>query len=198
MTLYELLQIKKDATPKQIKRAYLDRCKENHPDTGGDEKVYKQVQEAYNILKDPEKRKGYDNGASVEKLSGNAPSIQEKMVAVLDKVLSDFGFVPEHTDLISKMEGVVNDKIQALRSFKEESQGDIKNLKETKKRIKNSQTLEMYLENRIEQVEYQIKDADRRIKEEEYLITVIRDIGYEYEPDPEPVPRQHQGLHFRV
>lgn len=185
MTLYEILQIDKKATNKQIKRAYLDRCKEYHPDNGGDEALYKQVQEAYNILKDPQKREAYDNGADVQKLQGNAPSISERLVAVFEKVLNDFGFVPEHSDLVSKMEGVVNEKVNYLRGFKEDGENNIRNLKEIKKRIKNSPTLSTYLENRIDQIVQQLKDADRRIGEEEYLVEVIRKLEYEWSPETE-------------
>jgi DnaJ family protein A protein 2 len=58
--LYEVLEVSKDATPKQIKKAYYNLSKLHHPDRGGDEHKFKEMAAAYEILSDPEKRKAYD------------------------------------------------------------------------------------------------------------------------------------------
>jgi DnaJ family protein A protein 2 len=58
--LYETLEIPKDATQKQIKKAYYTLSKLHHPDRGGDEHKFKEMAAAYEILSDPEKRKAYD------------------------------------------------------------------------------------------------------------------------------------------
>lgn len=61
---YEVLELKKDADDKEIKKAYRRLAKKYHPDTNqGDcraEIRFKEVTEAYEILSDPEKRKLYD------------------------------------------------------------------------------------------------------------------------------------------
>jgi len=58
--LYETLEVEKDATPKEIKKAYFRLSKQHHPDKGGDEHQFKEINAAYEILSDPEKRKAYD------------------------------------------------------------------------------------------------------------------------------------------
>ena len=58
--LYETLEVEKDATPKEIKKAYFRLSKTHHPDKGGDEHKFKEINAAYEILSDPEKRKAYD------------------------------------------------------------------------------------------------------------------------------------------
>jgi DnaJ family protein A protein 2 len=58
--LYETLEIPKDATQKQIKKAYYTLSKLHHPDRGGDEHKFKEMAAAYEILSDPKKRKAYD------------------------------------------------------------------------------------------------------------------------------------------
>ena len=61
---YDVLGIKKSATDKEIKSAYRKLAKKYHPDANpGDkraEEKFKELSEAYDILKDPEKRKLYD------------------------------------------------------------------------------------------------------------------------------------------
>lgn len=58
--LYETLEVEKDATAKDIKKAYFRLSKLHHPDKGGDEHKFKEINAAYEILSDPEKRQAYD------------------------------------------------------------------------------------------------------------------------------------------
>ena len=57
---YEVLGVKKDASPDEIKKAFRRAAVEHHPDRGGDEAKFKELNEAYEVLKDSEKRKRYD------------------------------------------------------------------------------------------------------------------------------------------
>jgi DnaJ-class molecular chaperone len=61
---YEVLGVARDATPEAVKKAYRGMARKYHPDVNpGDksaEKHFKQVQQAYDILSDPEKRALYD------------------------------------------------------------------------------------------------------------------------------------------
>ena len=61
---YEVLGIDKSASEKELKSAYRKLAKKYHPDANpGDkqsEEKFKELSEAYDILKDPEKRKLYD------------------------------------------------------------------------------------------------------------------------------------------
>ena len=61
MDPYEELGVGKDATKKDIKKAYRKKAQENHPDKeGGDKEKFQQIVLAYGVLSDPEKRKHYD------------------------------------------------------------------------------------------------------------------------------------------
>ena len=61
---YEVLGVSKEATEKDIKRAYRKLARQYHPDLNQDnpdaEERFKVINEAHEVLSDPEKRKKYD------------------------------------------------------------------------------------------------------------------------------------------
>ena len=65
---YKVLCVKRDASQKDIQRAYRDLARKLHPDMNpGDTKAkekFQRVQQAYDVLNDPEKREMYDRYGS--------------------------------------------------------------------------------------------------------------------------------------
>jgi len=61
--LYGFLGVAPDATPEQIKSAYRRKAAQFHPDRNPSADAaerFREVQEAYDLLADPEQRKAYD------------------------------------------------------------------------------------------------------------------------------------------
>ena len=61
MDYYSILGVPKGADDKAIRKAYKQKSMQHHPDRGGDEEKFKEVNEAYQTLSDPQKRQQYDN-----------------------------------------------------------------------------------------------------------------------------------------
>ena len=60
--LYEILGISRDATEDEIKKAFRQQARKYHPDNNetGSEEQFKEINQAYEILSDPQKRNIYD------------------------------------------------------------------------------------------------------------------------------------------
>jgi curved DNA-binding protein len=72
---YQTLGVARDATPDEIKKAFRKLARVHHPDVAKDKKAgeakFKEINEAYEVLGDPEKRKKYDQFG--ENWDGQAP-----------------------------------------------------------------------------------------------------------------------------
>jgi hypothetical protein len=62
---FAILEVSSSASPAEVRSAYRRLAKEYHPDYyEGDSKTFQQIQEAYAVLGDPDKRKAYENTLS--------------------------------------------------------------------------------------------------------------------------------------
>jgi len=70
---YEELGVSKNATEREIKKAWRKLARTHHPDRGGDPELFKKKEAAYDVLSNPEKRKLYDQGGIEAVQQGGVP-----------------------------------------------------------------------------------------------------------------------------
>jgi len=77
---YQTLGVKREASTEEIRKAYRKLARKHHPDLNPGDKVaeerFKQVQEAYDVLKEPKKKKMYDQYGFYSE-SGNPAAAQD-------------------------------------------------------------------------------------------------------------------------
>lgn len=61
---YNILGVDKTATKDELKKAFRKKAHKHHPDKGGDEDKFKEINEAYQVLNDDGKREQYDQFGS--------------------------------------------------------------------------------------------------------------------------------------
>jgi molecular chaperone DnaJ len=78
-SLYDALGVSKNASADEIKKAYRKLARKHHPDANpgdaGAEEKFKEVQHAYDVLSDAEKRKTYDRFGSENGRPGAGPNV---------------------------------------------------------------------------------------------------------------------------
>jgi curved DNA-binding protein CbpA len=85
--LYAILQIHKEATQKEIQKAFHALSKRHHPDVGGDPQEFQRINSAYEVLCDPEKRKYYDKTGCIKQ---NENEIYAVVSSIISKNIDEF------------------------------------------------------------------------------------------------------------
>jgi molecular chaperone DnaJ len=137
---YQILGVAKEASQDEIKKAYYKLAHKYHPDKGGDKEKMKEINEAYQILSDKEKRAQYDR-------FGSAPGGADGFNWSWGN-FSESGMNFDFDDLEDIFGDLFGHREQRKKNFKRG--GDIKidleiNLEDTLKNVQREITLAKYV-----------------------------------------------------
>lgn len=129
---YEILGVPHTATQEEIRSAYRKLSKEMHPDKGGDEEEFQTIQEAYEILMNPEKRATYDyfDGLDVEE-------VREIVIQIFKACLKDFSDDIEEgaTALSASLQSEVDKEISGVTRSIMEHEAILKKIRKSPKKM---------------------------------------------------------------
>lgn len=129
--LYEELGVRADATRAAIDKAYRQRARKAHPDTGGSSEAFHALSHAYAVLSDPERRQAYDDTGYEGEMAGESITdqamahIHELVGSVLDSDLPFEGvnLVVAIGDTLSKQRAEISAAIRKLERQAERADG---------------------------------------------------------------------------
>jgi len=187
MDPYEVLGVDQEATREEIKRAYKKLSQKYHPDKdGGDAQKMVDINVAYEILCDPERRKAYDEFGDIS--SDLNPRKEAKQI-----IRACFIAVVEHADnlddlnmvesLRRNIEKVIDEEYSSIMTSKVEID---KYNKAKSKLLSGNQFLVDELDRRINQYQLSIKSCEYKIKVLRIGLELLYDVDWEFEDDDRP------------
>lgn len=179
---YEILEVVKEASPEDIKKAYWKKAKKMHPDVGGDEEDFKKISHAYSVISDDVKREKYDNGYD--------PEINIKKAAS-SILMTWFIYQIEYNNVASgilgRFIGYVNDKIEDNSKDKKIFQIEIGKLEKLKGKIvkKNNEEncFDLAVKAKINELKKEVSKLNSAIEIYKYLLEHIDTYKEQFAPD---------------
>lgn len=170
MKLYEKLGVSENASPEEIKKAHKKKAKENHPDKGGDNKKFQEIQKAYEVLINPEKRKHYDDTGEVEQ---EQSTYTTELISYLNMVIVEKieGSSSLEFDLIKYALAKTKDFIKGGEANVKSFESKLSKFEKAKAKVKRRGNQPNFVSNILEQ---KIDLLKNRIKETEAKIDFLK------------------------
>ena len=94
---YDLIGVKPDATPEEIRKAYLDVAKKEHPDKHPNNREaatekFQRISQAYKVISDPQKRQIYDLEGSKGANQSGPSGMPDGMQDIFSNLFNNSGF----------------------------------------------------------------------------------------------------------
>ena len=180
MNPYTILQVSPQATDFEIKKQFRKLAQEHHPDKGGDPEKFKEINLAYSILSDPDRRKHFDATGEYNM----SPNIKEEALSCLANVFNHYvnQMNPELENLVVLMKNDINMEKDRLGKVIPEAIEVVtkleKVLKKIKKKKKGDNLLKQFALQRIKEQEANISQLNRRLELMTRMLTILEDYGY--------------------
>jgi len=186
--LYELLQIDRDATEEEIKKAFRKLAAEHHPDKGGDVNYFRELLNAYQILLDPELKEKYDLTGQIGEVSNE----RKKDVISRDNIITMFSDylnrIRCREDLLEK--NILNELAKQIRvqeqrliSYLMENEARLDGLSALKGRFSKKDEektfFDLIIESKIEEVLKIIEALKFDISVRKHMLKIISEYDFD-------------------
>ncbi|OCP18831.1 molecular chaperone DnaJ [Ensifer sp. LC54] len=181
---YEMLGVDRDANDQAIRTAYRKAAKAAHPDSGGDAEQFARLQAVYDLLKDPVRRKVFDD-------TGYDPQLAEprdlKGLMMLETLVNDFILderEPGSFDPVAAMRRKLSDDIVKSRFHileLERHRARVRKHLDRLGRRPETDVLGSMLRARSRSIAEAIKTTEEQIKTIEQAYEMLEGYSYELE-----------------
>ena len=174
--LYKVLGVENSSSKEEIEEAFKKIAKKLHPDLGGDKDSFIQLLNAYRILRNPEKRKLYDETGEEEILTNNDFSeMVEGLIALFISAIASGLSEKADVDIIKVMQKAIK---RDIGSIKEEEKGiskEIEKLEELESRIiKKSGGINLFSKTIMDRISNRTKNI-RGLNKRKRILTLANE-----------------------
>lgn len=184
MSLYETLGVEESATSEEIKKAYRAKAKAEHPDGGGDAERFNQIVRAYDVLKDDDARKEYDetgrvrSGSPEDRTTDAARGILATLVA---QAAAQENAIRH--DIIKTMRESLHKARKEAADQLPQAEKDIKRLGDMLDRLKGEGILRSLFEQRKQSTHGVVAHIEQKQAEIDRALELLE--GYSFDPEEE-------------
>lgn len=191
--LYDDLGLPPDASKEDIRKAYRKKAQQAHPDHGGTEEAFHQIELAHRILSDEEARKHYDSTGEIRGERANRPkpsTLEEEAEAALStafqSVLDSMGADALYMNVLEVVESRLEGAIEGAQNLINKASKRVGLLKKiekklSKKKNKKNDPLRKSLTSAICSGNSTVESNKRTLKILRKTLTLLHE--YEYTPD---------------
>ncbi len=178
---YDVLGVDKRATKEEIKQRYKDLAKIHHPDVGGDHKKFQEIQEAYEILNDEERRRKFDATGSVKREPSNEDKFKHFCIQVAMPIIQGNN---ENFDLVGSIKMEISQMIGRVQGMMDQTKAELRKLRLVQGRIKKDETniLTGMIQERIKHLIEHEKNLENDIDFLNYCIDKFGGVDYDFTP----------------
>jgi curved DNA-binding protein CbpA len=195
MNLYETLGVPKTASPNDIKHAYRRKSSEHHPDRGGDHDTMQEVNDAYAVLSDPERRRRYDETGKTGAIRSIEDEARELLAGLINQEIDDLienGQDLNCSDPVKAARNTVNAGRASNEATLARLRGALAQRKVALRRLRRKEgigpnVLADALQGAIARFEAHITETNRVQQRLFKVLDLLAE--YEYEADQEPAPK---------
>lgn len=187
---YEVLGVDRNADEKAVRAAYRRLAKNAHPDSGGDSEAFSRLQASYDLLKDPVRRKVYDDtGYDPELADANDLKGLMLLEPLVNEMILD-GREPGSFDPVAAMRRKLSDDILKsrfhileLERHRARVRKHMDRLARKKVESGSSDVLGSMLRARSESIAEAIRNAEAQIDAIEQAYKMLETYSYEMDSD---------------
>lgn len=136
-TLYKILGVKKSAKAAEIKAAHRALVQKHHPDKGGNAESFLEIDRAYKVLRDKDRRKRYDETGKIDSKSvlSEMDEVRGVMVDLYTQILKSGQAFNEEVSVIDALRIIVKENRANFKDKAESFAETVKEMKVLTKRI---------------------------------------------------------------
>ena len=180
MNPYTILEVTPQASDEEIKKKFRTLAQRHHPDRGGNEEIFKQVNLAYSILSDPARRKHFDATGEYNINQG----VREEALGNIAMIFTIFvnRINPDLEDLVVLMKNDINGEKNKTHTAIAEALVAITKLEKVLKKLRRKKEgesiLKLFAKEQIKQQENHINNLNKKLEVCDKMLEILDDYRY--------------------